>query len=772
MDLVTKVVAAVQQQTGGQEGPAGHVAQAATHIMDHGVSLAVSAGDGAAGPPTPWAVLVLHDAAMMEEALAQLAVGASRGEIDFQTSEMGDRSVTHGVIPNSPGVELGWWTEGQHLVVVAGINAVKSAVSVADGTTPNISTSPLWKKYRDADAGFEATSVAWLDFAALRQRFGGMPLPIPSEDPNQPPVRIDDILQIVGLNTLNSVVHRSGYKGRAIWSETDIEAPGPRTGLLALSDQEPISLADLPPLPQGANAFAANSFNWSQLYDALLEVAHGIEKIAPNAQPGMVDGMLAQVDEHLGISLRDDLLASLGHVNCAYADSGQAPFGLGFGLALQVTDGARLRKALNSVLDQAQQHAPTDLNIRRIDRAGKELVVLEFNGGAFSPAFHIGEKWLCVGMVPQTVDAFLLRQDGKLPTWEPAPELRTALGEVPDKFTAITTGDPRPTFQMLMGFAPFLIGAAQTGLKQAQVLPPDFEMPISVADVPPAELVVRPLFPNVSVAVVGKDGMKYTSRTSLPSMPFAGAFDGGTSVATTGILVALLLPAVQQAREAARRTQSRNNLRQIMLALHNYHDTFQQFPEGTHLNEKLKPDERLSWLAKVLPYLDQAPLYNQIDFDEGWEDEANLKLVDTKIPVFLNPSVPRRGEEGEAVTDYVGLAGLGKEGPTLPVTSTKAGVFGYNRATKLSDIQDGTSNTIAVMDASNSGRWAAGGKATIRPFTTKPYINGPDGIGSPHAGGCHAAFADGSVRFISEAIDPTVLEALTTIRGGEVVGAF
>ena len=296
------------------------------------------------------------------------------------------------------------------------------------------------------------------------------------------------------------------------------------------------------------------------------------------------------------------------------------------------------------------------------------------------------------------------------------------------------------------------------------------EMPISVADVPPAELVVRPLFPNVSVAVVGKDGMKYTSRTSLPSMPFAGAFDGGTSVATTGVLVALLLPAVQQAREAARRTQSMNNLKQILLALHNYHDVNNKFPEGTHLNEKLKPDERLSWLAKVLPYLDQSPLFNMIDFEEGWEDEANEKSSDVVVQIFLNPGVATH--DVQASTDYVGLAGLGKEGPTLPVTSTKAGVFGYNRPTRLQDILDGTSNTIAVVEASNAGRWAAGGKSTIRAFTTKPYINGPDGIGGPYRGGMNAAFADGSVRFISENIDPTVLEALTTIRGGEAVGEF
>ena len=99
-------------------------------------------------------------------------------------------------------------------------------------------------------------------------------------------------------------------------------------------------------------------------------------------------------------------------------------------------------------------------------------------------------------------------------------------------------------------------------------------------------------------------------------------------IAIIAILVALLLPAVQQAREAARRSQCQNNLKQIGLALHNYHDTHNQFPPGTHETGDLKPEQRLSWQAEILPYLDQAPAYHQLSFDKGWEDEANLNVLD------------------------------------------------------------------------------------------------------------------------------------------------
>jgi prepilin-type processing-associated H-X9-DG protein len=107
------------------------------------------------------------------------------------------------------------------------------------------------------------------------------------------------------------------------------------------------------------------------------------------------------------------------------------------------------------------------------------------------------------------------------------------------------------------------------------------------------------------------------------------------------------------------------------------------------------------------------------------------------------------------------------------VTSEKAGVFGYNRATRIQDIRDGTSNTMMITETHKDfGPWSAGGPSTIRSLTTKPYINGPDGIGGPTPGGCNILLADGSVRFVSESVDPKIFEALSTIRGGETVGGF
>jgi hypothetical protein len=122
------------------------------------------------------------------------------------------------------------------------------------------------------------------------------------------------------------------------------------------------------------------------------------------------------------------------------------------------------------------------------------------------------------------------------------------------------------------------------------------------------------------------------------------------------------------------------------------------------------------------------------------------------------------------VTHYVGVAGVGSDAGKLGPGHPRAGLFGFNRTTRLEDVPDGASNTIAILGVTgNVGAWAAGGPASVRPLTKPPYVNGPDGFGSGQPNGMLVGMADGSVRFIARDTDPTVLEQLATIGGGEEV---
>ena len=738
------------------------------HITQHGLSFGVVVDPPNQGPPQPWGVVVVHEGEEGVKLLSRIFELIPDAP-EIQEVSIRGRDVQLVQVPRSP-VEIGWWADGGHLVIAAGIQAIESAIAVAEKERPNVTEGELWDRYSTDQDGVTFTTRGWLDLAPLREMFGGMPIPV-SRDRT---VVINDVLDVLGLQNLNHIAKRTGFRGQSCWAEVTVDAPGPRAGLLSLVDQEFLTLEDLPPIPEGHSGFFASSFDWGNAYDVLLEICRDAAQFGPPDALEEIEDGLAEMRRELGFDLRDDLLGALGHVNCLYTDSQQGMFGLGCTVQISVKNERRLWRTVARLLARLQEEAGDDLRVRNIEKNDREMTVIEFpRFPLLSPTFCISDGWLVVGLLPQAVESTLLRRDGRLPAWSPNEEYAAAFAELPTEFTSISAVDPRDSYRMLLGYVPMLLGFVELGMRESGEFPPDFRIPFSAADLPPTELIVGPLFPNVSVTTIDEEGIHCFVRMSMPGFPLlGGGGDGGGAMATSGVLIALLLPAVQQAREAARRTQSMNNLKQIGLALHNHHDTHNSFPSGTIENADLDPEERLSWMVSILPFIEQAALWTNINLKEGWESRQNYNSATSRVVTFLNPSDPNVGDE-YAPTHYAGIGGLGEDGPTLPVTSPRAGIFAYDRATRMRDITDGTSNTLMVSEVeSDQGPWAAGGRGTIRPFVDQPYINGPDGFGGYHPGGAVMLMADGSVRFISENIDPAVMEALATIRGGEAVGPF
>lgn len=763
VDMVEKVFHWIGEQSGAGQNP--QIQKLFQDLDARGASVAVSLPDGH-GPPIPRITVVLQNGAEHESEISGMSRGlAGMMGVQLEQEKVEGRSVATGMIPNSPGVEVGLWAEGHHLMIVAGVNAVREAMAVADGESPNLTTNAVWKKYNYNVDGVDTTSVVWLDFKTLRNTFGQMPLPMPGNKV------INDVLTTAGIQNLDILAYQYGYKGRSLWSEGHVDIDGERTGLLSLTDYEPMTLADLPPLPAGASAFSATRMDAALLGNVITELVRNGSKLGPPSVSEQVDQIISGLPQILGFDPQKDLLEAFGDVACIYSDANQGLMGTGAGAMIKVNDPSRLRETVNTIVRRIEMEMRGDFRVHRSTKHGREFLLFQF-GPVQAGALAVDENWLVVGLMPQTVEAALMRLDAKLDAWQPSTEQAAALAEVPQSFTSITVGDPRVSWQSLIQMAPVILSAGQVALKEERIIPRDVEFPITVADLPPAELVARPLFPNVSVTVSDENGFRVVSRNSLPGIPLIGGIGEVNGVATTGVLVALLLPAVQQARAAARRTQSANNLKQIALALHNFHDVYGHFPAGTHPNEKLKPDERISWLTSILPFVEQSALFDQIDFEESWDDDANKRLAEYRIPNYLNPGTVA-APAGTAETHYVGISGVGDDAAMLPKNSKRAGIFGVNRQTRIRDITDGTSNTLMTSEASGDfGPWMAGGNATMRSFTKQPYINGPDGIGGPYTGGCNMGLADGSVRFVSENIDPKILEALATMAGGEVIGRF
>lgn len=271
-------------------------------------------------------------------------------------------------------------------------------------------------------------------------------------------------------------------------------------------------------------------------------------------------------------------------------------------------------------------------------------------------------------------------------------------------------------------------------------------------------------------------------------------------IAIIAILIALLLPAVQQAREAARRTQCKNNLKQIGLALHNYADAFRTFPSGW-VYAGTPNRECWAWGSLILPYLDQAPLHNQLGVTKGSPyDNLNQPApnwqpivtgLETPLAAFQCPSdsppTPGRihpdrhfgGGQGfvlhnfvPALSNYIGSNG---HGPGRTGFEENSGLFYGSSAIQFRDITDGTSNTFAVgeRDArlcragalllrNGNGGGSRGVFLVVAQARVKlnesvlPWDNDPEGCGqgwsSLHVGGAHFLFCDGSVKFISQNI--------------------
>ncbi len=218
------------------------------------------------------------------------------------------------------------------------------------------------------------------------------------------------------------------------------------------------------------------------------------------------------------------------------------------------------------------------------------------------------------------------------------------------------------------------------------------------------------------------------------------------SVAVIGILVGLLLPAVQAAREAARRAQTANNLKQIGLTMHNYLDANKTFPARANFDKDGKP--LLSWRVHMLPYLEEGELYKQFHLDEPWDSEHNRQLIPKMPPYYRNPS----GNPAPGKANYLAVCGEGL-------------AFDGTKGRKIREFTDGMSKTILVVEV-NDDRAAIWTKPDDWQYDDKQPMAG---LGKAHPGGFNALFADGHVRLFSADIDPKTFHAMLTIAGGEVI---
>jgi prepilin-type N-terminal cleavage/methylation domain-containing protein len=265
-------------------------------------------------------------------------------------------------------------------------------------------------------------------------------------------------------------------------------------------------------------------------------------------------------------------------------------------------------------------------------------------------------------------------------------------------------------------------------------------------------------------------------------------------IAIIGILVALLLPAVQAAREAARRCHCQNNLTQLGLAVHNYEFAQEKLPAGV-LNPdgpiRSEPDGRhVGWIVQILPYVEELTVYNLFDQEAGAYAPVNAELRKLPLTILRCPS---QGEEFldeddlAARSSYVGV----HHNEEAPIDADNNGLLFLNSEVRHIDILDGSSRTLLLSEArtdpADALGWPSGTRATLRntgsinlgkfrryneqpahPEAEKPLPTFVGGLSSPHPGIVLAAFADGSTRSLREDLAPEVLRQIGARADGEL----
>lgn len=243
------------------------------------------------------------------------------------------------------------------------------------------------------------------------------------------------------------------------------------------------------------------------------------------------------------------------------------------------------------------------------------------------------------------------------------------------------------------------------------------------------------------------------------------------------LLLGLLITGIMRLREVSNRAQCQNNLRKIGLfgfAEYNEHEfnpgdpnSDRTFPPGTIANAALTPAQRLSWMVALLPSLGHDIIYGKFDLKKGWDDNANREAITAIVPAYACPSqYVAPAADSPQTNPYIGMSGLGVDAPLLPATDPRAGFIRYGDPTRLSMLRRGLSETITILETSRDhGPWAVGGLPTVRglDMDETPFI-GPGLQFGGHPSGCNAAFADGSVRFMSDLISPEVLQRLIPLQ--------
>jgi hypothetical protein len=469
---------------------------ALTDIVQGGIVLGVELDK--VNPPKANAVLVFPGAADETSKLLMLIQkAADAGRADVKNVMVGRRRVHQIEIEGANGLFVGWWQEGKDAVVTFGTTEPGEYAKLIDAKQTGIAKQPLFKKVQGYKE-FTTSTRGYLDVPAI---IGVV------EDVSPEAAKLVDALGVKGLK---GVTFASGYDGIAFRSVLDVDMPGPRDGLLALTSTKKFSLKDLPALPSDATSFSASTLDIGKSYDVLLNLVEaGLRIFAPDAADN-VRGTIQGIEGAVGVKFREEIFGNFGDLAVSYSSPAEGPLGLGSTTLLKVKNGPQLMKAIETLVTNVGAMIPNvEVNLKKKKYRDVEMMDLYFKAEQFSTrlgTFAVHKGWFIYSQYPQGVKGFALRSSGELPAWKASEDLNKALAHFPKEFVAIQVSDPRRTAEFLYAVSPFAIDLANklTGFV------PNLR-PFDIDLVPHAQEATQYLFPRVTVTT--DDGKKLRSET-------------------------------------------------------------------------------------------------------------------------------------------------------------------------------------------------------------------------------------------------------------------
>ncbi len=565
----------------------------------------------------------------------------------------------------------------------------------------------------------------------------------------------DQILSALGIGNLNYFASVSGLEGTGCVTKSQLSFDGPMTGIFDLAGGLPLAAKDLASVPQDATIAFVARIDLDKVYRGALAIA---DRIQPGAR-APVEQIVGQMEQSLGVKLSDDLLQSLGDSWAVYSSPSEGGLLVtGLTAIAPVRDAEKLRKAEEKLLTVAhhaldQPHAEVSggapfagqrggVSISETKFRSHTIHYLTFIGGGapIAPAWCITDKELIVSLSPQTIKAHLSRPAGSKSLAD-VPKVKSHL-MADENVKMLSYVDTAPVARMVYPMAQMLYTAAASEAQR-------HGMNIDAAIFPSAAAILPHLRPAVTTVRAAKSGVLMVSESTLPTglSPLLLTAVSLYAVRAPRMASPPAAPAAIFFPGAARQAQSIHNLKQIGLAMHGFHDTTNKLPAADGADKNGKPT--LSWRVQILPWVEENALYNEFHRDEPWDSEHNKKLIPRMPRTFTAPG-----------------SDVAKQFKTVYLTPRAADtMFPAGKQISLTDVTDGTSNTIMVVEASDD-------RAVI---WTKPDDYDVDYL-KPMAGliglrdNCFlAAMGDGSVRPIRDKMSKETLKALFTRAGGEVI---